>query len=501
MIFKEKKTPTLLMMPLANGWRAVHKKYKNEYGTVICTEKGDTVEVVTGFGEFSTERTEAVESAAAMIFENSGVKEITVDGEKLTREAWQEKEDARLNALHRTRKDYKNVLGKPVHCVTDRPLGSAHPRYPEMIYPVNYGYVPGVMAGDNAEQDVYILGPTEPLKTFDGVVIAVVHRFNDVEDKWVAAEKTGVYTAEEQRILDGGSVDKAAYTARAVFTVDSEKLLERGRLISVRAHTRFAPFPRHAHSYIEIMYMCSGKTVHRINGGEPITVHAGELLFLGRGASHEIERAEYEDIAVNFIVLPQFFDTALERIGADNALGRFIANSISRAGGSDFLLFRVADVLPVQNLVENLVWTLVNDTKNRRRITQNTMALLFLELLNCTDKLAASENEGDHSALVMTALREIEENYRTASLTDIAEKYGVTISYLSAAVHSTTGFTFKSLLRRKRMEKAAALLSGTKLSVSDIIMAVGYENTSYFYRAFSEMYGVTPREYRLRQRG
>ena len=110
MIFKEKKTPMLLMMPSANGWRAVHKKYKNEYGTVICTEKGDTVEVVTDFGEFSTERTEAVESAAAMIFENNGVKEITVDGEKLTREAWQEKEDARLNALHRTREDYKNVL-------------------------------------------------------------------------------------------------------------------------------------------------------------------------------------------------------------------------------------------------------------------------------------------------------------------------------------------------------------------------------------------------------
>lgn len=203
MIFKEKKTPTLLMMPLANGWLAVHKKYKNEYGTVICTEKGDTAEVVTDFGEFSTERAEAVESAAVMFFENNGVKEITVDGEKLTREAWREKEDARLNALHRTREDYKNVLGKPVHCVTDRPLGSAHPRYPEMIYPVNYGYVPGVMAGDNAEQDVYILGPTEPFKTFDGVVIAVVHRFNDVEDKWVAAEKTGVYTAEEiLKILD-----------------------------------------------------------------------------------------------------------------------------------------------------------------------------------------------------------------------------------------------------------------------------------------------------------
>ena len=307
-------------------------------------------------------------------------------------------------------------------------------------------------------------------------------------------------TPEEQRILDGGSVDKKAYTERAVFTVDSEKLLERGRLISVRAHTRFAPFPRHAHSYIEIMYMCSGKTVHRINDGEPVTLHAGELLFLGRGASHEIERADFDDIAVNFIVLPQFFDTALELIGADNALGRFIADSISRAGGSDCLLFRVADVLPVQNLVENMIWTLVRDTKNRRRIMQNTMALLFLELLNCTDRLAASEDEGEHSTLVMTALREIEENYRTASLTELAEKCGVTVSYLSAAVHAATGSTFKSLLRRKRMEKAAGLLGGTRLPVGDIITAVGYENTSYFYRTFSEMYGMTPREYRMRQK-
>lgn len=230
-------------------------------------------------------------------------------------------------------------------------------------------------------------------------------------------------------------------------------MLERGRLISVRAHTRFAPFPRHAHSYIEIMYMCSGKTVHRINGGEPVTLNAGELLFLGRGASHEIERAGMDDIAVNFIVLPQFFDTALELIGADNTLGRFIADSVSRAGGSDCLLFRVADVLPVQNLVENMVWALVQETKNRRRITQNTMALLFLELLNCTDRLAAPADEGEQSTLVMTVLREIEENYRVANLTELAARCGVTVSYLSAAVHAATGSTFKALLRRKRMER------------------------------------------------
>ena len=240
--------------------------------------------------------------------------------------------------------------------------------------------------------------------------------------------------------------------------------------------------------------------LYRINGGDPVTLQTGELLFLGRGASHEIERAGLEDIAVNFIVLPQFFDTSLELIGSDNVLGRFIADSVSRSERIDSLLFHVADVLPVQNLVENMVCALVQETKNRRRITQNTMALLFLELLNCTDRLDKKEDEGEYSTLVMTALREIEENYRVASLTELASRCGVTVSYLSAAVHHGTGFTFKALLKRKRMEKAAGLLSHTRIPIGNIITAVGYENTSYFYRSFAQMYGVTPREYRARQK-
>ena len=101
-----------------------------------------------------------------------------------------------MNSRKESIKDY---MGKTVHIVVDRPMGYRHG---DIIYPVNYGYVPGVMAGDNAEQDVYVLGPTVPLETFDGIVIAVIHRFNDCEDKWVAAEKTGMYSKEEiERIL------------------------------------------------------------------------------------------------------------------------------------------------------------------------------------------------------------------------------------------------------------------------------------------------------------
>lgn len=72
-----------------------------------------------------------------------------------------------------------------VAAVIDRPLGSAYPRFPDMIYPVNYGYVPGVLGGDGQEQDVYILGPDIPLSIFTGERIAVVRRRNDLEEKWV----------------------------------------------------------------------------------------------------------------------------------------------------------------------------------------------------------------------------------------------------------------------------------------------------------------------------
>lgn len=75
-------------------------------------------------------------------------------------------------------------MGKKVHVVVDRPMGYRHG---DLIYPVNYGYLPGVFAGDGEEQDCYILGVTEPLNAFDGWIIGAVRRKDDMEDKLVAA--------------------------------------------------------------------------------------------------------------------------------------------------------------------------------------------------------------------------------------------------------------------------------------------------------------------------
>lgn len=109
-------------------------------------------------------------------------------------------EACRIYRLEIRDPDYGHILGRQVSGIIDRPLGSRHPKYPELVYPVNYGYVEHVMAGDGAEQDVYVLGTEKALETFSGRVIAVLHRLNDCEDKWIVSVIGREYTDEE--ILD-----------------------------------------------------------------------------------------------------------------------------------------------------------------------------------------------------------------------------------------------------------------------------------------------------------
>lgn len=91
------------------------------------------------------------------------------------------------------------MIGETVKVIIDRPLGTYHPKYKDIYYSVNYGYIPGIMAADGEEQDAYVLGIDEPIKEFTGKVIAIIHRFNDVEDKLVVVPNNMSLTKDEIR--------------------------------------------------------------------------------------------------------------------------------------------------------------------------------------------------------------------------------------------------------------------------------------------------------------
>ena len=101
--------------------------------------------------------------------------------------------------LHADKSADNVIIGATVTVTVDRPLGSYHPEYKDMYYPINYGYIEGVMAPDGEEQDAYILGVNEPVKKFTGKIIAIVRRKDDIEEKWVVVPDGVTFSKEEIR--------------------------------------------------------------------------------------------------------------------------------------------------------------------------------------------------------------------------------------------------------------------------------------------------------------
>ena len=307
-------------------------------------------------------------------------------------------------------------------------------------------------------------------------------------------EKLSAITDEERAILAGREgVDKDIYMAKGGSVVRHKKLVSDGKFIHIRTHTRFAHFPPHTHDFVEGVYMCSGSTTHVING-KTVVLREGELLFLGQNATQEILPAGEGDVAVNFIIKPAFFNTTVEMLGAEETpIKNFLVSSLLDGKNRGYRHFRVSDVLPVQNLVENLLWTLINDTANKRNINQTTMGLLFMTLLNFTETLSYESKE---DKAIADILKYIELNYRDGTLSEAARLLHYDFYWLSHEIKNRTGRTYTEHLQEKRLAQAAFLFKNTALSVEEVARSVGYENRSYFHRIFSLHFGLSPKKYK-----
>ncbi len=311
-------------------------------------------------------------------------------------------------------------------------------------------------------------------------------------------EYLGRITEEEQAILAGNpEVQKELYTSDREFVVDSHRLLTQGKLIDIRPHTRFTYFPVHRHNYIEMLYVVKGSLTTIINSSERVSMSAGDILFLNQHASHEILPAQEKDIAVNFIILPEFFRYPISMIDRENVLMDFIVASLSEANPvANYLYIRTKAILPVENLIENMIWTLVDKTASSHTILQVSMGLIFLNLSRYAEQVNRNVPASSDLNLLFSVLNYIENHYQDASLQRVAESSGYPAYHISRLLKKHTGQNFKELLQKRKLQQAVYLLEHTMLSIDHIMERIGYENSSYFYRKFRAQYGCSPNEYR-----
>lgn len=306
---------------------------------------------------------------------------------------------------------------------------------------------------------------------------------------------------EEQRILKENEINKEIYTSRNEFDIESGKLLSLGKYITVRTHTRFAEFPAHGHNFVEIMYVCKGRITHVIDG-KALTMAAGDILFMNQQVRHSVKKTGFEDIGINFIILPAFFDIPLSMMKNDreNVLADFLMGALRiHEKRPQYLHFKTAGNTAVENLMENIIESLLSG-RNEGNINQFTMGLIFLHLLNNIEAISEDSLVSGRDIMADTAVRYIERQYKDANLAELAGSMRQSVSNMSKIIKKSTGHTFKALLQKKRFQQAVLFLEDTDMTVFEIMNAVGYENSSFFYRVFRETYGMSPREYRMQNK-
>lgn len=307
--------------------------------------------------------------------------------------------------------------------------------------------------------------------------------------------KISALTEEERRILRGELLNKELYSSGGDFTVGAEKMLEPGRDISVRTHTRFVDFPEHRHNYLEIMAVISGEITHRIYDSE-ITLGAGDILVLNKHVFHSIKRADEGDIGIN-IILSDGFTNSLSSELSSTVFSELVSENTKSDGVGMYLAFRAYGNPMVENVIENILFEL-GEYRADTAILKKTVSLLFDHLSRGGGRmLTAASRLPDEAGIRKNAVRDyIKNNCKSASLGELCEEMYLSAPYLSKLIKAYFGKGFKELLLEERVCRAKQMLSDTDVPVFDIIHSVGYENESYFHKAFKKAVGLSPLAYR-----
>jgi len=276
--------------------------------------------------------------------------------------------------------------------------------------------------------------------------------------------------------------------------VRADEHLKQGKQVAIFQHMRFLHHLEYTCDFVELAYAYAGQSTHLINRNE-VTLQTGELMLINQHTTRENLPLGENDISVSFIVLPVFFETTLKMMGnSDSILRQFLLSCLhdkNQVGG--YLHFKVADILPVQAMLESMIWSLVHDMQYSRSINQYAMGLLFMYLLNHTDKAHSGSKQDE---LIFRVLQYIDENFAEGSLMELAAHLGYNMTWLSRSIRQLTGKSFIQLQQKRRVDQAKFLLETTQLPVLEIAKQVGYSNSSHFYEIFQKHADCSPSKYR-----
>lgn len=264
------------------------------------------------------------------------------------------------------------------------------------------------------------------------------------------------------------------------------ELFPPGREVVLRRHTRFLPEYPHCHAFLEVEALVAGSCVQTV-GGRRVPMRAGDVVLIAPGTYHAVGVFDESSVLLNVLVKQDVVGTALA-FGAREGgpLAPFVASL--RQGAQD----QGAVLLPH---AEDSFGDLADLWEERDGVRQVLRFSLWCVSLfrNPSPRMLVKGDAGSRRlGEILTLVRE---RPGSVSLAQLADRYGLTPSYLSGLIHRRTGLSFSRLVAESRMEKACALLSAGEAGNKEVAAALGLE-TARFCRFFRQWSGTSPQAWR-----
>lgn len=267
-------------------------------------------------------------------------------------------------------------------------------------------------------------------------------------------------------------------------------------IVTFKRASRFYQEPMAYANFIAIRYCYSG-TSHIKTLEHEFDLHENDLCLLSNGFALSQQLNNREDLVFTIMFEKEYLlKNILRDIEGSGIITRFVLNYIcGNRNPQNYIIFHGDNNDRIKHVIEDMVCEYIDPSENGGSLIETYVKLLIFQMIG--SRYDYEETPESHlSYQIASILSKIDRDYKTITLSNLADYMGYNTAYLSRMIKQETGQNFKDLVMNKRLEHAAVLLKNSTLSIQDIITRCGLVNETHFYKKFSIRYGCSPRNYR-----
>lgn len=300
---------------------------------------------------------------------------------------------------------------------------------------------------------------------------------------------------EFEKIMDATIVSVTPSSPELPREVGEDDIIPDQKDVFVIRHPRYTRPFLHSHDYFEVDFVSSGSCTFFFEK-ESRVLSKGELCIIAPGSNHDLLINDDNSMVFCIMIRKSTFDTTFfSLLSQKDLLAQFFHNILLGNSQPNYLLFFAKDTKQITIILRNAFMECYKSDSYNNVCCISWINLMFVGLLrNYSQTLQFYDYQmGSDFSLV---LQYIQHNYRTVTLSSLADFFHYSEPHLCTLIKQNTGCKFTTLIKQLRMSDAVKLLNNTDLKVGEIAEYVGYNSADHFSRVFRQTYGVPPQEYK-----